>query len=268
MLPRLVATDLDGTLLRDDGTVDERTRRAIAALRAAGTEVVVCTARPARWMLELAASGGIGGPAVCANGAVIWDLGAQALLDQFPIAPEVAREVVDRLRALVPGSAWAVEGVDSFAHEPAYRARWLVPDDTVVDQVERLLDAAPVKLLMRGPGPSPDALVARTREAVGGLVEITHSSSLDTLLEMSAAGVSKGSGLAALCAARGVDRSEVIAFGDMPNDLPMLTWAGRGVAMGNGHPEVLAAADEVTVSNEQSGVAAVLERLLAGDRGA
>ena len=258
-----MATDLDGTLLRDDGTVDERTRRVIAALRAAGTETVVCTARPARWMLGLAAAGGIDGSAVCANGAVIWDLGAQAMLDHFPIAPAVARQVVDRLRPLAPDGAWAVEGVDSFAHEPAYQARWPVPDDAVIDHVEALLAVPPVKLLMRGPGPSPDALVVRAREAVEGLVEITHSSSSDTLLEMSAAGVSKGSGLAALCAARGVDRSEVIAFGDMPNDLPMLAWAGRGIAMGNAHPDVLAAADRVTATNEQSGVAAVLERLLA-----
>ena len=95
-----------------------------------------------------------------------------------------------------------------------------------------MLAAAPaVKLLLRGGEDGPDALVSRARSAVGELIEITHSSSLDTLLEMSALGVSKGSGLAALCAARGIDATEVIAFGDMPNDLPMLTWAGRGVAM-------------------------------------
>ena len=264
MLPRLVATDLDGTLLRADGTIDARTRRVLDALQAAGTEVVVCTARPARWMSALADAGGIRGPAVCANGAVIWDLGAGALLDAFPIRRDVARRVVAALRPVMPDGAWAVESVDSFGHEPGYHARWPVPDDTVVDHVGALLAAPPVKLLLRGPGPSADALVARARAAVAGLVEVTHSSTLDTLLEMSAAGVSKGSGLAALCARRGIAAADVVAFGDMPNDLPMLSWAGRGVAVANAHPDVLAAADEVTTANEQSGVAAVLERLLAG----
>lgn len=258
----MIATDLDGTLLHGDGTIDARTRRAIAALQDAGAEVVVCTARPARWVGDLAREGGLRGPAVCANGAVIWDLAAQALMGTFPIDPEVARSVVAALRPLLPGAAWAVEGAESFAHEPDYFARWPVPEDTIVAHVDALLAAPPVKLLARGPGESPDALVARVRSAVAGLVEVTHSSTMDTLLEMSAAGVSKASGLAALCERRGIDRSEVVAFGDMPNDVAMLRWAGRGIAVANAHPDVLGAADEVTASNEESGVAAVLETLV------
>ena len=93
-------------------------------------------------------------------------------------------------------------------------------------------------------------------------MEVTYSSSEDALLEISAAGVSKASALAAVCSARGIAAEEVIAFGDMPNDLPMLTWAGRGVAVANAHPEVLAAADEITAGNDECGVAQVLERLL------
>ena len=262
MLPRLVATDLDGTLLRDDGTLDERTCRALETMQAHGVMIVMCTARPARWITDIAAAGGIRGPAVCANGAVIWDLADRALIDSFPVASDVAREVVARLRPLMPTGTWAIEGVDSFAHEPSYVPRWPVPDDTVVDHVEALLIRPPVKLLFRCAAQSPAALGAEVRRLVGDLVEVTYSSS-DTLLELSAAGVSKGSGLAALCAHHGVPAEHVVAFGDMPNDLPMLDWAGRGVAMGNAHSEVLAAADEVTLTNEQSGVAVRLERLLA-----
>jgi hydroxymethylpyrimidine pyrophosphatase-like HAD family hydrolase len=264
VLPRLVATDLDGTLLRDDGTIDARTRSALAAVRAAGTHVVVCTARPARWIERLVCDAGIAGPAVCANGAVLYDVAADTLLAHFPIAPEAALAVVQRLRAVVPDGAFAVEWPDRFGHEPAYVTRWPLGDDTVVDHVEALLATPPIKLLLRGApeGDGPDVLVARARDAVGHLVEITHSSSSDTLLEMSALGVSKGSGLAALCAQRGIDAADVIAFGDMPNDLPMLAWAGCGVAMANAHPAVLAAADEVTTANEQGGVAAVLEARL------
>ena len=263
MFPKLVATDLDGTLLRSDGTIDQRTRDAITAVRRAGTPVVLCTARPARWMGSLALAIGARGAAICANGAVIWDLDREAVLHQSPIDPETARDVVARLRAALPAAAWAVERAAAFGHEPGYTPRWPVPEDTVVDHVEALLSVAPVKLMLRCPGTSADALVARARAAVGGLVEVTHSSSADTLLEMSAAGVSKGSALAALCAQRGIAAEQVVAFGDMPNDLPMLAWAGRGVAVANAHRDVLAGADEVTASNDESGLAQVLERLLA-----
>ena len=265
VLPRVLATDLDGTLLRSDGTVAPRTRRALEAIQAAGTEVVVCTARPVRWMRGLAAEGGIRGSAVCANGAVVWDLEADALLASSPLAPAAAREVVARLATLLPGGAWAVESVDSFGHEPHYEVRWPLPDDTLVGVIDELLVGdGPLKLLLqRAPG-GHEAQVHAARRAVLDLVELTWSEPSASLLEMSAAGVSKASGLSALCAARGVDASEVIAFGDMPNDIAMLQWVGCGYAMGNAHPEVAAAADARTLSNQADGVAVVLERLLAG----
>jgi hypothetical protein len=138
-----------------------------------------------------------------------------------------------------------------------------VPDDTVVDAIDALLSLPPVKLMLRHPYLTVADLAARAREQVGHLVEVTYSSSEDALLEISALGVSKASALAGVCAARGIAPEEVIAFGDMPNDLPMLAWAGRGVAVANAHPEVLAAADEITAANDDCGVAQVLERLLA-----
>jgi hypothetical protein len=266
VLPRLIATDLDGTLLRPDGTVSARTRAALARAQARGTEIVLCTARPVRWMRGLAAAGGIAGIAVCANGAVLWDLSTDALVDSFPIASDAAREVVARLRPLAPGGAWAVETVDHFGHEPGYRPRWPVPGDATVDPIEALLLTPPVKLLLR---PDDDrasaAFVARARSQVAELVEVTFSDASASLLEMSAAGVSKGSGLATLCAARGLDRARTIAFGDMPNDLPMLAWAGRSYAMANGHADVISAADETAPANDEDGVAQVIEALLAGD---
>jgi Cof subfamily protein (haloacid dehalogenase superfamily) len=266
VLPRLLATDLDGTLLRGDGTVSPRTRRALRAVQDAGTEVVIATARPVRWIQELARDTGVAGTAVCANGAVIWDLAADALVHRFPLDPSAAREVVARLESIVPGGAWAVESVDSFSHEPGYEVRWPVPDDTVVDHIDSLLADPVVKLLLHcPPSGAPDG-PHRARAAVCDLVELTWSEPSAELLEMSAAGVSKGAGLAALCATRGIDATQVIAFGDMPNDLSMLAWAGHAVAMGNADASVIDAADEVTLSNAQDGVAAVLERLLAAER--
>jgi Cof subfamily protein (haloacid dehalogenase superfamily) len=259
-----VATDLDGTLLRSDGTLDPRTLRALQRLEAAPGRplLVLCTARPARWLAPLAAAAGRHGLAVCANGGVIWSVHDEVVVEQFPMAVEVAHQVVARLRSELPEGAWAVERAQAFAREPDYTPRWPVPEDTVVDTIDMLLSVPPVKLMLRHPHMTVSELAARARELVGHLVEVTYSSREDALLEISAAGVSKASALAGLCAARGIAAEEVMAFGDMPNDLPMLTWAGHGVAVANAHPEVLAAADEVTGANDDAGVAQVLERML------
>jgi hydroxymethylpyrimidine pyrophosphatase-like HAD family hydrolase len=262
VIPRIIASDLDGTLLHSDGTLGERTRRALAAAAAAGIQIVLCTARPPRWMAPLARALDHDGLAVCANGAVIWDLAASAEVESFPIAPGAARAVVDELRRALPHAAWALERVDRFGHEPGYEPHWPVPEDTIVAAIDDLLGEPPVKLMLRDPELSADALLGRARELVGHLVECSHSSSHDTLLEMSAAGVSKASSLQRLCDRAGVPAGAVMAFGDMPNDLPMLQWAGIGIAVANAHPAVLEAADEVTAANDADGVGVRLEAVL------
>ncbi|HEY5474733.1 MAG TPA: HAD hydrolase family protein, partial [Candidatus Limnocylindrales bacterium] len=100
-------------------------------------------------------------------------------------------------------------------------------------------------------------------KAVGGLAEATHSNPERSAIELSAPGISKATTLARLCNGWGIDPSEVLAFGDMPNDLPMLTWAGTAFAVANAHPRVLAAVTRFTASNDEDGVAIVLEQLLA-----
>jgi hypothetical protein len=263
MGPTLIATDLDGTLLRSDGTVDARTCRAIAAVEAAGAALVLCTARPTRWMRPLAEATGHRGIAICANGGVVWDLHAESVIESFPLEPRVARDVVALVQSVVPGGAWAVERTSGFAHEPTYQSQWPTPDGTIVDAVSALIAEPAVKLMLRHHDLLADALVERARAVAGHLAEFTHSNSADGLLEISAAGVSKAAALARFCDERGIDSEQVIAFGDMPNDLPMLQWAGHSVAVGNAHPEVLAAADEITASNDDAGVARVLERLFS-----
>ncbi len=262
MFPQIIACDLDGTLLRSDGTLSERTRRVLAAVHSAGSMVVACTARPVRWVRPLADQFGGASVAVCANGAVTWDLEEDAALAELAIEAGVVAEVVAALTAMFPGGAWAVEHTHGFGHEPGYRPRWPVPPDTTVAAVSRLLDQPPVKLMFRHEGLSPDDMLAPARHALAGLVELSHSNSADGLLEISAAGVDKGSALERLCDSAGIGREEVIAFGDMPNDISLLEWAGRAVAVANAHPDVLAVATEVTDSNDDDGVAAVLERLL------
>jgi Cof subfamily protein (haloacid dehalogenase superfamily) len=200
------------------------------------------------------------GVAICANGALVYDLHTSTVVRHSLMSADAIRRVVEALRRDVPGIAFAVERHDTgFAHEPSYRPRWDSTDPKSVRPLEELLAEGVVKLLGRHDGMDADELLAIATRSVGGLGTLTHSSR-DGLLEISAVGVSKASGLASLAEEHGIDAADVVAFGDMPNDLPMLAWAGLGIAVANAHPEVLAAADEVVASNDDDGVAQTLDR--------
>ncbi|WP_354641652.1 HAD family hydrolase [Kitasatospora camelliae] len=263
--PRLIATDLDGTLLGPGGAVSPRTATTLAAAEEAGIQVVFVTGRPPRWMRQLSGHIGGHGVAICSNGGAIVDVRRGELLESFPLRPADALAVVRALREALPGTAFAFEYPGGFAREPEYTVvMWESDKEHPVAPAEELLADGQVgglfKVLAKHPDLGPDAFLARAREAAGDLAEITRSSPI-ALLEISARGVTKASTLASWCREQGIDRSEVVAFGDMPNDLEMLAWAGRSYAVANAHPEVLAAVARHTVSNEQDGVAAVIETL-------
>jgi Cof subfamily protein (haloacid dehalogenase superfamily) len=260
MTPRLVGSDLDGTIVRSDGTISARTVAALDAVERAGATFVMVTGRPTRWMKVVAEQTGHHGIAICANGAIVYDLHAEKVLQSFLLSASLGREVAAALREAIPGIAFAVERADApFAHEATYVPRWDSADQRTQAPIDELLSADVVKLLARHESLGSDDLLAAALAAVGDAATLTHSSS-DGLLEISAAGISKATGLAMLASERGLSASDVVAFGDMPNDLPMLTWAGHGVAVANAHPSVLAAADEITGSNDDDGVAQVLDR--------
>ncbi|PRY14058.1 HAD family hydrolase [Kineococcus rhizosphaerae] len=261
---KLVATDLDGTVIPRDAPVSARTLAAFAACDAAGIPVVPVTGRPPRWVTPLAAEAGLRGQVVCANGAIVYDLDADAVVRQHPIAVDVLREVVARLRPALPGIGFALEAVVGFRREPQYATRFDSGLEQRVAEFDELLRDAPpvVKILAKCPGVASDEMVAIAREQVDGLVNVTHSNAADSLVEIMAAGVSKASTLAEVAAERGITAAGVVAFGDMPNDLEMLRWAGRSYAMADGHPEAIEAADGVAPDCGDDGVAQVLERLL------
>ncbi|WP_035799161.1 HAD family hydrolase [Kitasatospora mediocidica] len=264
--PRLIATDLDGTLLCQGGTVSTRTAAALAAAEAAGIQVVFVTGRPPRWMQRLGPHIGGHGVAICSNGGVVFDVRRERVLESFPLRAEEAATVVSLLRDRLPGTAFAFEFPGGFAREPQYRVpMWGAEDDHPIATAEELLADHRVgdcyKLLAKHPELDPDVFLAQGRAAVGRVAEITRSSPIP-LLEISAPGVTKASTLARWCAEQGIDRTEVAAFGDMPNDLEMLAWAGTGYAVANAHPDVLAAVAHRAVSNEEDGVAQVIEELL------
>ncbi|MET7766816.1 Cof-type HAD-IIB family hydrolase [Streptomyces sp. NPDC005336] len=268
--PRLIATDLDGTLLRDDKTVSDRTVAALAAAERAGIEVFFVTGRPARWMDVVSAHVHGHGLAICANGAAVVDLHQGGLLTEIrPLAAAGALAVVGALREAAPGTSFAVERSGGIFYEPEYPPFHLDPG-AVYGSAEKLLDDGfphadtPIlKLLAHHPELAPDAFLQLARAAAGIHGDFTRSSPT-ALLEISGPGVSKASTLAQCCAERGITAEEVVAFGDMPNDLEMLSWAGTSYAMANAHPEVLAATTHRTDANTEDGVAAVIERILAG----
>ncbi|MGH8866927.1 MAG: Cof-type HAD-IIB family hydrolase [Actinomycetes bacterium] len=262
--PWLVATDLDGTVVRSDGTISPRTVAALARVEDAGAGLVFVTGRPPRWMHPVAEATGHHGLAICANGAVVYDMHAERVVASHEIAGPVVRDVVARLRDALPGVGFAVERLTGLAYEESYRPRWRTAA-TPVDDLDDVLtadepDDPVVKLLARLEDMAADDLLASARSVAGDGVELTHANSADCLLEISAAGVSKATTLAGLCADRGVDAQDVLAFGDMPNDLPLLAWAGTAYAVANAHPDVLAAVTLHTAANDEDGVAEVLER--------
>ncbi len=256
---RLVATDLDGTLLRSDGSVSARTRSALVAARGRGLEIVLVSARGPRGAGEIADQVAAEGTAICSNGAVVLDLATRRVRSYRPLATEVAVRLVTGLRERLPGILFAVER-ESFAHEPGFAAwNWRPPAGTRVGDALDLVADPAAKLILRHERHELDVIAAAARELAGDEAAVTIPG--PWTVEISAAGVNKAAALAELCAELAIGADEVVAFGDYPNDVPMLAWAGHAVAVANAHPEVLAVADEVTASNDEDGVALVLERL-------
>ena len=265
--PRLVASDVDGTLLDPLEAVTARTAAAIERTLAAGCAFVLASGRPPRWIPRVALAAGVSGYAVCANGAVLYDIAADRVLRAHTMDPVLLRDVTHAIRAELPDVTIAVERVGSsataldggeFLTEEGYEHPW-VGERIRTAPLGEMLGHAAIKVLFRTHGMTSDELAEITTGLVGDAVDITFSSSVG-MIEVSAAGITKGSGLAEVADRLGIAPADVVALGDMPNDVPMLRWAGLGVAMGNAHPTALAAADEVTLSNAKDGVAVVLDR--------
>jgi Cof subfamily protein (haloacid dehalogenase superfamily) len=259
--PRLVATDLDGTLLRSDGTISDRTVATLARVETDGAELVFVTGRPPRWLPDIAERTGHRGVAICGNGALVYDLTTGTVVEEHLIDPTALGRVVADLRRALPELGFAAEYGAEVAADAVYAA---MADGRLrreqVHDLDELVGRPVAKLLARHPDLDPDTLLAQARDVVGELAMVTHAST-SGLIEISAAGVSKASTLAAYCDERGIEAADVVAFGDMPNDLLLLAWAGRSYAVANAHPDVLAAVSDHAPSNDDDGVALVLEKL-------
>jgi Cof subfamily protein (haloacid dehalogenase superfamily) len=255
----LVATDLDGTLLRSDGTVSDRTRRTLKKVASGGCRVVIVTARAPLWLRDVLVDLDLQSAfAVCSNGALVQDFEQGRPLLHHPLSADVAVRLVHALRAAAPGVAFACERESLTFREPHYLPLWPTPG--FASGTAELFVSEPVsKLIVQHPSLSQDDLYQLVRGICGD--DATATISGEQLVEISAAGITKAYALQALCEQLAVTPSAVVAFGDMPNDIPMLEWAGHGVAVANAHPDVIEVADEVTRSNDEDGVAVTLERL-------
>jgi hydroxymethylpyrimidine pyrophosphatase-like HAD family hydrolase len=259
-LPRLVATDLDGTLLDDGGLLSERTHEVLRRVQEQGVRVVIVTARPLRWMDELwERVGGGRGVGIVSNGAITYDIASREVLHHVGIPAEDGLPITDAIREAAPRAAFALECLGGFRHEPAFTEGHPSPPDVRVGPLPEIWDEPAVKILVQELTLDPDDFRARVIDAVGE--RATPTWTVDHLMEISAAGVTKGGALAALCRDLGVPAEDVVAFGDMPNDIAMLTWAGTSYAVANAHHTVREAADHVAPANGEDGVATVLAAL-------
>ncbi len=270
--PTLIASDVDGTLIDDANRVSARTIGVLAAAADAGVEFVLATGRPPRWIAEITDQ--FDGTrasvryAVCANGAILYDVEHDRILESATLAPDLLADLGEIVYRALPGAGIAAERVGRSAHDAAtppfvatagYRHAWLNPDHIEVGDDEVFSEPA-VKLLVRQPELTSGEMAQRLTAPVGDRAQITFSTD-NGLIELSVPDTHKASGLRRLIAEAGLSGTATIAFGDMPNDVEMLTWAHHGVAMAHGHPAALAAADEVTVvDNNGDGLARVLER--------
>jgi Cof subfamily protein (haloacid dehalogenase superfamily) len=276
---RMVATDLDGTIIPHGQGVSARTCAAMAACTKAGIAVVFVTGRPPCWVTPVVQATGHKGVAICANGAITIDLESGSILALASISNQVATEVARRLRLAVPDVVFAAQTPHELRAERGYetvrgsgRGDGLAPDAPQLDSgrqalhLEELLDDEPlIKLIALSLRSTPDQLLAAGRAHVGDLVTPTHSSPTLAVLEMGPLGVTKGSSLADLARTWGIAPAEVVTFGDMPNDIEMLTWSGTSYAMSGGHPDAISAANHLAPTAADDGVAQILEHILQPD---
>jgi len=226
-VPQLIVSDLDGTFLSPDGTVSAENRAAVLAAQDAGIPVLFATGRPVRWLDVIRDLPGAHPTVIASNGAVLYDLGADA------------------------GTR--------FGYEPGYRT-WR--SDARVDPAlftgpaeEIARSEEFVKMLVQSRTQAPDALLEQVSAVVGDALTVTHSAARDLgLVEVSGPGVSKASMLARCCTQLGIDPAAVAAFGDMPNDVDMLAFAGMPHVVANAHPLLLAGSYRVVPGNDSSGV--------------
>lgn len=256
--PRLIVLDLDGTLLGLDGTVSERNSAALRRAVDDGARVVIATGRPPRWLEHIRPSVP-SSLALCCNGGLLLDLDSDTVIDSSPLDGAVLRRAVGELRAAGSTFGLAGEGLPELGvvMEPAFEYRGTAEVGRL--PLDEICSSYLVKALIRPETGAGQLIVDHFLADYAAEFTLTRSTN-DGLIEISRAGITKGAVIAGLAVGWGIDPSQAIAFGDMPNDIEMLQWAGHSIAMGNADASVKAIASETAGHHDDSAVAEVLER--------
>ena len=250
----------------EDGSLRERTVKALRATRAAGLDVIVVTGRMVQSVRRYLEPAELGEPVICYQGAVVADADGKWLRHE-PIPLELAREAIAAVEAegfglnVYVGDELYVSAVTDWARKYADFQQLEIHE---VGSLLEWLAVPPTKLVCVGDPEELDGVELRMKERFGERLYI--SKSLPQFLEFAAAGITKGSGLDFLAAHMGFTSERTIAFGDGENDVELVEWASYGIAVENAHPRVKAVADWICPSAEVQGVAQVLEALLNSKR--
>ena len=262
--PKLIASDLDGTIVSHKGVISQRTIDAFTRARDLGVHVFFVTGRPPRWMGEIREAFGFG-EAICCNGAMLYDLMNDVVLEEWMISVDDQLEAVRRMRIAMPEMSFAVESNDHYHREIAYVPKWDIGMDNVgVERIEDAIIRPALKILGRCSNHefTSDEMVEVAHRECKDLVTVTHSTSRDSLIEISALNISKGATLEMMAKRLGLTADDCVSFGDNPNDFSMLQWAGRSYAMTGGHPHASSFSKAVAEPCEADGVAKIIEELL------
>jgi hydroxymethylpyrimidine pyrophosphatase-like HAD family hydrolase len=255
----MIVCDLDGTLLNASGEVSERARSAIRCIQDAGHLFVIATARPVRDTRPVAATLGGRTIAVCGNGSIVYDFQHDEVVKYTPLTRVEVTSALETLRSCFPGVRLGAEhGFELVLEEQFDLPPALSRRARRVGRLEDVLDDRGFGKLMVQLDGAAGHYYEGVRDVLAGC-EVTISAGL--FCEVMQGGVTKANALQLVAGTFGLGSQDVVAFGDMPNDLPMLLWAGRAVAVANAHPDVLEAVGEVTGSNDDDGVAKWLERM-------
>lgn len=268
---KLIASDLDGTLIGEDFRFRPRTLRALHAAADAGIRIVFVTGRPLRWMRPVldqlgAEWDGDNSFVFCSNGAVTYDIGRSEILATRTMSGTETHALHRKLEDAFPGSLFIAETLRHVYVQGQYQPH---AQEDLAKIVEGPIvgtlgaDAGVVKYLLYREGASPSALLEQVRELVGERFAVTRSVPYQPLIEIAQQGLNKGRVLADFAAQNGIEPHDVVAFGDMPNDLEMLTWAGQGYAMESGLPQLKAQVGRICPGFFEDGVAQVIEGILA-----
>lgn len=257
--PKLIAFDLDGTLLKSDKTVSKRTILEINRLKGLGTKIVICTGRPKRTAENVIKDLGLTEFAIMYNGAFIYNFQKEKEINCFGMSKEIVCHTIDTVKQHYPKAMAAIETRDGWYTDSQYykyrklRSELLV-EPTGVGNLENFITGNVIKLLFR----HPNRISSELATALSSL-DVHGTWSFDGLLEVSNKDVTKANALRWLAQKLNIKAKDSAAFGDQNNDKEMLAWAGYGVAMDNAVAEAKEAADFITSSNDDEGISTVLK---------